>query len=80
MLTLLYNKPTAFHYFLLFITAFVIRGATFYFYVQHAERYQQADSADYHVAALCMAHGFGMQRPDKKYIFLISLLKYIYFF
>lgn len=69
MLAVLYQKPSSLHYLLLFLTAFLLRGSTFYFYMQHHERYQQADSVDYHIAGLCVAHGLGMQRPDGKYIF-----------
>ncbi|MGC2310767.1 MAG: hypothetical protein WA432_04060 [Candidatus Babeliaceae bacterium] len=49
---------------LLVLTAFLVRSATFYFYVQHNERYCQADSPDYHICTLCMHNGFGMFRPD----------------
>jgi hypothetical protein len=69
MYSFIYHKPTYLHYFLLFFTALCIRSATFYFYVQHNERYRQADSVDYHVCGLCVAHGLGMQRPDGRHIF-----------
>lgn len=45
---------------LLFIAAFIVRVAMFFFYVQHEERYHQADSNDYHIYALSTAVGKGM--------------------
>ena len=52
-------------FFWLFITAFVIRGAGFYFYVQHNERYRQPDSFDYHFAGLSLALDKGMFHLDR---------------
>lgn len=60
------KKPTFINYFLLFLSALAVRSATFYWYMQHEERYCQSDSVDYHTCGLCMAHGFGMYRPDLK--------------
>ena len=50
--------------FLIFFIAFVLRAGTFYVYVQHQERYCQSDSMDYHICSFCVAHDFGMHRPD----------------
>ena len=52
---------------LLCVAAFIIRSATFYFYVQHEQRYHQADSMDYHNCALGIALGEGMVRLDTMY-------------
>lgn len=49
---------------MLVLTAFALRAAVFYFYIQHEERYNQPDSPGYHFAGLCMAHGYGMHRFD----------------
>ena len=46
------------------LVAFIIRSAVFYYYVQHDERYRQADSNDYHYCALFIALGNGMSRID----------------
>jgi hypothetical protein len=46
------------------LVAFIIRSAVFYYYVQHEERYRQADSNDYHHCALFIALGNGMSRID----------------
>ncbi|MFA6066510.1 MAG: hypothetical protein WC707_05015 [Candidatus Babeliaceae bacterium] len=48
------------------LIAFCIRAALFWGYIQHEERYCQPDSVDYHISALCIAHGYGMFRPDNK--------------
>ena len=50
-------------FFLLFLATFLIRASIFYFYIQHEERYQQADSMDYHIGGLCIALGHGMYNP-----------------
>lgn len=50
--------------FALFLLAFGLRAATFYFYVQHEERYQQPDTLDYHNCTICMFVGCGMSRAD----------------
>src|SRR5438046_685025 len=55
-------KPTAKNLLLLFLIAFAVRATTFFFYVQHEERYRQADSNDYHVGALSMGLGAGMTK------------------
>lgn len=49
---------------LLTTTALIIRLGVFYGYLAHEERYCQSDSVDYHVSTWCIAHGFGMHRPD----------------
>lgn len=52
------------HLVLIFVIAFTLRALTFYAFTSQGERYKQADSADYHVAALCLTYGVGMCRPD----------------
>lgn len=52
------------HFSILFLCAFLVRALTFGLYVQHEERYKQADSSDYHFCALCLKTGTGMTRPD----------------
>lgn len=52
------------HLFFMIVAAVLIRAFCFYTYVRHEERYKQADSGDYHVAALCINYGYGMHRPD----------------
>ncbi|MDR3551132.1 MAG: phospholipid carrier-dependent glycosyltransferase [Candidatus Babeliales bacterium] len=54
------HRPTWKNLLLLFFVAFAVRAGTFFFYVQHEERYRQADSNDYHVGALTMGLGAGM--------------------
>jgi 4-amino-4-deoxy-L-arabinose transferase-like glycosyltransferase len=49
---------------LLFITAFLVRIAVFWWYVQHDTRYQQPDSMDYHNCTLGIILGTGMHRAD----------------
>lgn len=56
--------PTKTQFFLLFIATFLIRALIFYFYIQHEERYQQADTMDYHNCAIGIAFGTGMHRAD----------------
>lgn len=51
---------------ILFVAAFLIRSFVFYNYISVGERYKQADSTDYHSAALTMKYGLGMYRPDTK--------------
>lgn len=63
------RKPTWRLYTLLFLSAFALRAAVFYFYIQHEERYCQPDSVDYHNCGLCVAYGFGMSHPSGKPIF-----------
>lgn len=60
-----YNKSiTQQQLFILFFTAFLLRAFVFYSYLSTGERYKQADSLDYHSAALTLKYGFGMSRPD----------------
>ncbi|MCK5632182.1 hypothetical protein KAH94_00365 [bacterium] len=49
---------------ILFFAAFLVRAATFQFYVQYNQRYKQPDSMDYHNCAISMTMGTGMHRPD----------------
>lgn len=51
---------------LIFIAALLIRFTLFELYIQHEERYKQADSFDYHVCAACIKSGNGMTRFDTK--------------
>jgi hypothetical protein len=60
----LFNQPKTWHLVFIYALSFALRGIVFYGYLQHNERYHQADSVDYHVSAWCLAHGFGMKRPD----------------
>jgi len=60
----LYQKPNRKNLIILFVAAFLIRAATFHFYVQHCERYKQPDTPDYHNCAIGVACGTGMHRPD----------------
>jgi hypothetical protein len=53
-------QPTWKNLSILTLTAFLIRGIIFFTYVQHAERYRQADSMDYHACALSMGLSKGM--------------------
>ncbi|TET05942.1 hypothetical protein E3J79_04085 [Candidatus Dependentiae bacterium] len=57
---LLNAKPTKKNMLLLFFMAFLLRSAIFFFYIQYNERYNQADTADYHNCAVSMATGQGM--------------------
>lgn len=52
------------HLTVLFIAAFLVRALTFGFYVQHEERYKQADTNDYHFCAVGLKAGTGMCRVD----------------
>jgi hypothetical protein len=49
---------------LLTSVALFLRLAVFLGYLAHEERYCQSDSLDYHVTTWCLAHGYGMHRPD----------------
>lgn len=49
---------------LLFFVALLVRVCAFFFYVQHEERYHQADSMDYHNGAFCLSYCGQMSRPD----------------
>jgi len=62
-------KPNAKNLSILFLAAFLVRACTFYFYVQHEDRYHQADSNDYHVGALTVALGYGMIKPGGQPVF-----------
>lgn len=53
--------------FLLFVVAFVIRATVFFAYIQHQERYHQADSMDYHACALSLYYGKGLRRFDNNW-------------
>lgn len=60
-----YNQQIPRQYlFTLFIVALLVRSLVFYNYISVGERYKQADSLDYHSAALTIKYGFGMSRPD----------------
>ncbi|MGE0207005.1 MAG: hypothetical protein AB7R69_04100 [Candidatus Babeliales bacterium] len=50
----------------LFIAAFILRALFFFFYVQHEERYRQADSMDYHACAVSLGAGFGLVHPQHR--------------
>lgn len=52
------------HLIMIFIAACAIRALTFYVFIAPHEWYKQADSNDYHIAALCLSHAVGMCRPD----------------
>ncbi len=52
---------------LLFVAAFIVRAIPFYSYIQHKERYRQADAMDYHVCALGLYYGVGLRRLDNKW-------------
>ena len=56
--------PTKKQLFYIFIATFTIRAIVFHFYVQHAERYHQADTMDYHNCAVGFVYGTGMHRAD----------------
>lgn len=61
-MSVLNSKPTWKNLTLLFLASFAMRAGIFYFYVQHEERYRQADSMDYHNAALAIGVGQGMSK------------------
>ncbi len=52
------------HLCIIFVIAFILRAATFGLYVQHEERYRQADTNDYHYCAVGIKAGTGMHRVD----------------
>ncbi len=58
------TSPTKQQLFYLFIATFTIRAIIFQCYIQHAERYRQADTMDYHNCAVGFVHGTGMHRAD----------------
>lgn len=60
MQAVLLAQPTPKRLFLLFLSAFVLRAATLFFYVQYEERYKQADTLDYHGCAVSLTCGNGM--------------------
>ena len=52
-----------------FLIAFIIRALVFGLYVQHHERYRQADSNDYHICAFLLSYNQTMTKPDGEPIF-----------
>lgn len=48
--------------FFLTLCAFILRGAVFFFYVQHEQRYCQPDTPDYHISGITLCLGKGMIR------------------
>lgn len=50
----------------LFVVAFLLRGATFHFFVAPQGRYKQPDSNGYHAAARSLALGDGMYLADSR--------------
>lgn len=75
------------HITLLVSCAFLVRALTFGFYVQHEERYFQADSNDYNFCAGFIKSGNGMTRFDTQepifwrtpgYPLYLSLFYYLY--
>lgn len=48
------------------LIAFLIRGLVFFSYIQHNERYHQADSMDYHACGIGIALGQGMFHINQK--------------
>lgn len=69
MLTFAQQQPRWYHYLILCALAFIVRAATFHYFVQHEERYCQPDSNDYHYGALCIAYGYGMHYPQGRPMF-----------
>lgn len=61
-----YSKSNWLHLLILFATAILLRGGAFFFYLQHEERYRQADSSDYHICALMLSHTGNMNHPETK--------------
>lgn len=49
------------------VCALALRLVVFYGYIQYEERYNQADSRDYHNCAMALAAGYGMSRVDNHY-------------
>ncbi|MEX0940351.1 MAG: hypothetical protein WDZ41_03255 [Candidatus Babeliales bacterium] len=49
---------------ILFIVAFLIRATVFFFYIQHHERYRQADSMDYHICTVMLSLKGAMHHPQ----------------
>lgn len=52
------------HLCFIYAAALLIRALVFGGYVQHEERYRQADTNDYHFCAVGMKAGSGMHRFD----------------
>ena len=63
------TKPTFANLSMLVILAFILRAATFFFYVQHNERYHQPDSNDYHTGAVTLGVGKGFTKPNGQPVF-----------
>jgi len=68
-LSFIKTAPHKQHYVLILMIAFVLRAFVFTSYIQRDQRYQQPDSNDYHIAAVCMTHGFGMHAPNGRPVF-----------
>lgn len=66
MIAHLNYKPTILRFIVLFGAAFFIRAIVFSYSIAPNRYYQQPDSYDYHVGAVCIATGNGMFRPDIK--------------
>lgn len=64
MFAFCWPKPSFKSFTILFTVAFLLRAGTFYFYIQHEQRYRQSDSPDYHYNALSVAAGLGMTKLD----------------
>jgi hypothetical protein len=62
----IYKKPTNLLLFFLFLGSLAVRSLVFYGYVQHQERYRQADSMDYHFCSFLLLHTKSMTRPDNQ--------------
>ncbi len=63
------QKPSWKNLSLLVIVAVIVRAAVFFFYIQHSERYHQADSNDYHVCAYLLTFYNQFTKPDGEPIF-----------
>ena len=61
---MMHRYPTKTLFLYLFLATFALRAVVFYCYVQHEERYRQADTMDYHNCAVGIALGTGMHRAD----------------
>lgn len=65
-MTFLYKKPTILALILLFFMAFAMRMIVLHYGIYPFMYYHQADSQDYHIAAVLIKNGHGMLRPDMK--------------
>lgn len=63
------HHATPLTFFAFFLAAFLLRAGTFYFYIQHEERYCQPDTESYTMPALAMHHGKGMYNPNGTPVF-----------